>query len=442
MEISNNNKKENEFSTIFSNIADPEKTHVFSDLQNNLSKLQQSVSSLRFYGTKGKINSKKIRKKIFASPIFQTEQNQNIKTSKKKLTQKYYKDYNRSINKNSTLKIKTKDINNTINTIYTINNDDNNDTYIKNNTINQMTKTTFNKGSESNIFITKVKYKKNKDHNTLNTFHNINTLNNTNYNTNPNINIFPKNNQSKLPQLKPIDFTKLSSSKKDDNNSFNKIKFEKKNNTSRNKPVINNKNKTISLDKTQFPQVTNIMIKKMKKENNNIKNNIYKGIEKFNVMEWYMKTRFKYALYKYGIAEIQKYFMDIKAYGKPEEEEIEKRKTFYEHVEDIIDDIHAIKQQKELEKLNKKYGVKYDKKKLNKLNKKNEKEDDNKFVVQKKQMVELSKALQEIDKRQKKEKKKRQEIDDILFKCKQGIQSINSMDRKLPKNERKNIIFD
>ena len=155
-----------------------------------------------------------------------------------------------------------------------------------------------------------------------------------------------------------------------------------------------------------------------------------------------MKTRFKYALYKYGIAEIQKYFMDIKAYGKPEEEEIEKRKTFYEHVEDIIDDIHAIKQQKELEKLNKKYGVKYDKKKLNKLNKKNEKEDDNKFVIQKKQMVELSKALQEIDKRQKKEKKKRQEIDDILFKCKQGIQSINSMDRKLPKNERKNIIFD
>ena len=146
-----------------------------------------------------------------------------------------------------------------------------------------------------------------------------------------------------------------------------------------------------------------------------------------------MKTRFKYAQYKYGIAEIQKYFMDLKAYGKPEEEEIEKRKTFYEHVEDIIDDIHMVQQQKETEKINKKYGIAQDKKKLLK----SKKENNNNENPQKKQRTELSKALQEIIKRQKKEKQKRQQIDDILFKCKQRVHSINCFDRKLPNRGRK-----
>ena len=144
-----------------------------------------------------------------------------------------------------------------------------------------------------------------------------------------------------------------------------------------------------------------------------------------------MKTKFKYAQYKYGIAEIQKYFMDIKAYGKPEEEEIEKRKTFFEHVEDVIDEIHDVQQQKQIEKLNKKYGIEQDKKKIIK-SKKEPKE----FIdPKKKQMVELSKTLIDIKKRKKMEKKKRGQIDDILLKCRQRLHSIDSLEDKLTKNE-------
>ena len=116
-------------------------------------------------------------------------------------------------------------------------------------------------------------------------------------------------------------------------------------------------------------------------------------------------------------------------YGKPEEEEIEKRKTFYEHVEDVIDDIHKVQQKKEIEKLNKKYGIDQDKKKIEK-SKKNKKEFN---IPQQNQMVELSRALKEIEKRRKMEKQKRKEIEDILFKCKQSLYSINSFENKLPK---------
>ena len=38
--------------------------------------------------------------------------------------------------------------------------------------------------------------------------------------------------------------------------------------------------------------------------------------------------------------------MDLNAYGKPEEEELIKRKTFYDIVEDLIDDIKQTKNKK------------------------------------------------------------------------------------------------
>ena len=384
MEIPLNNKKGEEFSTIFSKIDEDEKTQRYSHLQNNLSKLQQSVYLLSFYGTKGQ---KKMRKKLITSPKIETEPNLKSKASKKMLKTKEFMTDNSTNKTNENKTNKTKHL------------------------INEMTKTSFsNKSLKGNIFMTNANYidkSKNK----------IISLNNTNYTSN---NTYSNAKKVKLPNLKA-------------NNSFTKINIENnnKNNISRNKSLLNKKNN--SLNKEQFPQITNYMIKNMKKENNNIKNKIYKGIDKFNIMEWYMKTRFKYAQYKYGIAEIQKYFMDLKAYGKPEEEEIEKRKTFYEHVEDIIDDIHMVQQQKETEKINKKYGIAQDKKKLLKSKKENKNNDN----PQKKQRTELSKALQEIIKRQKKEKQKRQQIDDILFKCKQRVHSINYFDKKLPNKGRK-----
>ena len=196
-------------------------------------------------------------------------------------------------------------------------------------------------------------------------------------------------------------------------------------------PKVKSLNKKPSIETEKFPKVANYMIRSVKKENNNIRKAIHTGMDRFNIMDWYMQTRFKYAQYKFGIAEIQKYFMDLKAYGKPEEEEIEKRKTFYEHVEDIIHEIHEIKEMKEFEKLNKKYGIEQDKKKLAKSNKEQKENDDQ----QQKQMVELSRALQQIAKRQKKEKQRRDQIDAILFKCKQSIHSIYNFDKKFPSNK-------
>ena len=387
-----------DFETIFSNIGNTEKTPIFSELKNDLSKLRQSVSLLRFYGEKGKINSKKIRRKFISSPkIFQTEPNNIIKASKRNFKRK---DFN--------IKDKMQKSENKINNSKNITN---------NNLINEMSKTSLSKkGSDQNIFMTNINYKKKNI---------INTFTNTNYNSEL---YLSKNKEKQLPNINKIKFDETSSN----NNSFAKIKLENKNNFSRNKPVILNK-ANLSFNKEQFPKITNNMIKIMKKDNNNIKKKINKGIEKFNIMEWYMKTRFKYAQYKFGIAEIQKYFMDLKAYGKPEEEEIEKRKTFFEHVEDIINDIHIVQQQKEIEKLNKKYGIDQDKKKIVKSNK----EIKEKGYSHKKQMMELSKALQEIDKRRKKQQKKRQQIEEILYKCKQGVHSINSLDKKLGKKERK-----
>ena len=52
-----------------------------------------------------------------------------------------------------------------------------------------------------------------------------------------------------------------------------------------------------------------------------------------------MKSRFKLAQWKYGISEIQKYFVDLQTYRKQEEEELLKRKSFYDFVEDLIDEI-------------------------------------------------------------------------------------------------------
>jgi hypothetical protein len=247
----------------------------------------------------------------------------------------------------------------------------------------------------------------------------------------PNISYKSNNTISndKFNTLPPLNRTNFNPNSSNDI-SFLRTSKNEQNSSSKNKSSTNNKSK--SIDKEEFPKV-NLKIKEMKKDNNTIKNKIHKGIEKFNIMEWYMRTRFKYTEYKYGIAEIDKYFMDLKAYGKPEEEEIEKRKTFYEHVEDVIDEIHEVQKQKEIEKLNKKYGIDQDKKKI--IKSKQGKKDFN--LPQQKQMIELSRALKEIARRKKKEKISREEISDILEKCKQRLFSINSFEKKLPKNAKK-----
>ena len=394
----NRHKKRENYATIFSKIKeDTQKIQKYELLDNNLSQLQQNLLLLDFFGNKTKINTKKMKKKFFSLPkIIQTEPNRRIVNSNKILQKK---DYDLFSNKNKNINI--------------------------NETIQETSRSQRGKGSKTNIFVTKLNHKKQNK----NSQKNITTAS-TNYKTNVN-NFMKSQTNIKSDEKKKIFDASLTM-----NNSFSKMKNKiiNTNKNNKNKSLKTFRSNNTFCIKEQYPKMTNNLIKDMKKENNNIKKSIYKGLERFNVMEWYMKTRFKYAQYKFGIAEIQKYFMDIKSYGKPEEEEIEKRKTFLEHVEDIIDEIHEVQQQKEIDKLNKKYGIEQDKKKLKSKNEENDHEN-----PQQKQIFELSKALQEISKRKKDEKKKRDQIEDILFKCDQGIHSINILDGKLPKKNRSKI---
>lgn len=56
-------------------------------------------------------------------------------------------------------------------------------------------------------------------------------------------------------------------------------------------------------------------------------------------------------------------------------------------------------------------------------------------------MIEVSRALQQINKRKKLERKKREEIENILFKCKHRMHSIDSFESKLPKKDEGNKEF-
>ena len=403
MENPLNYKLEDSYSTIFSQMRDPKKNRRYSLLQDNLAELQQNVSLLKFYATKGKLNSKNKKNKISSTPkTIPTEIPFRNKTNRKFTRKSDLALKDKSSDSKSKSKSKSKK-------------------KIKNLKLTEQsekTNTQFNdsKFNKSNIFMTKVQYK-NRNKNYDNSL-----ITNTSYKNNT---TFSKTKNDTLPLLEKNSFN--SNLSKD----LSLYKSSKKSTNSNSKNKSSNYNKTESLNIEEYPQFTEFMIKNLKRENNDIKNKIFRGKEKFNIMEWYMRTRFKYAQYKYGIAEIEKYFMDLKAFGKPEEEEIEKRKTFFEHVEDVIDEIHILQQRKELEKLNKKYGVSQDKKKIVKSKKEKKEFRDS----QKNHMVELSKALQEIDKRRKKEKHRREQIDDILLKCQQRLHSINSFENKLPKKE-------
>ena len=385
--------KKDQYSTIFSQLPETKKIRRYSFLTHNLSKLQDSVTILNYYSTKGKINSNNNKNVTISSQKpMKTEQSYRSKT---------FKNFVKNVI-NLEAKKKRNESRNKMENI------------LKNKKNKNMTKSQFNDSLnlKKNLFVTNINYR--------NTRKNISKIiTNTSYKDNTS---FSREKPNILPFLSKTRFNPNSSD-------ISFIKSNKNNQSSYSKNKTLSHNKSSSLEKENLPKVANKKIKNLKKENNNIKKMINKGIEKFNIMEWYMKTRFKYAQYKYGIAEIDKYFMDLKSYGKPEEEEIEKRKTFYEHVEDVIDDIHKVQQKKEIEKLNKKYGIDQDKKKIEK-SKKNKKEFN---IPQQNQMVELSRAQKEIEKRRKMEKQKRKEIEDILFKCKQSLYSINSFENKLPK---------
>ena len=396
---------------LFSSIKNIDMLNSYDILQNSLRNINHNVGLLKYYASSnGKKNLKKMKNmknKItkHRNSIYMSVN--NLKFHSKNKVNKNNSNINLSNKPNNTSSFK-----NFIITKY----DTNNSTTNANTTANIFTHTNFNSTplDFSNIFINK------------------------NTNNKPNF-LFTSTNIKKYS--KNFSFTPketLSIEKKTENNNVNSKNGNIKN-------IISYCSKKKFLEK--FPQIISPKIKLIRNKSTNIKNNINIGKKNLISANWYMNARFKYTEYKYGIAEIQKYFMDLKAYGKREEEEIEKRKTFFDFAEEAIDEMNEEKYQKQLENIKKKHGIDVIKHDLSEEDKKNIIKkiiNSKKLIINKKSIADseeeeklksLSKILGEVAERQKNEKFKRNKVKNLILMCKNDVGLINHFHNKSMKSK-------
>ena len=160
-------------------------------------------------------------------------------------------------------------------------------------------------------------------------------------------------------------------------------------------------------------------ILKMIKKNKIISNNIYKGKSDLQNSNLDFETKFKYLNWKYGISDINKYFIDIKAYKRTEEDEINDKKSFYDKLDDIINNIKISKKNKNIENIAKQFGVKLN---LDENDDNKNKIDDFDKINYKRR--EAHNCILEIFKKQKDERKRREKIEQIMSNCKIGYSKI------------------
>ena len=189
---------------------------------------------------------------------------------------------------------------------------------------------------------------------------------NTSFNNNLN-----NSSSTRLPMILNRDQNKLYLFTDGNEEKQNIIKFNKKNyrryyvshkniNSSENSfvqkfpTIMNSQRRKSCINRDELGQSADKVVKQMQEKNIKIKGRINYKLAEQELIDWEMKSKIKLAQWKFGIAEIEKYFVDLRAYGKPEEEELLKRKTFYDVVEDLIDDIKKVKEEKDIEKINKK----------------------------------------------------------------------------------------
>ena len=197
------------------------------------------------------------------------------------------------------------------------------------------------------------------------------------------------------------------------------------------------------------------MAKMLKEKNQKIKNGIKYNSALQNLIDWEMKSKIKLARWKFGIAEIEKYFVDLNAYGKQEEEELIKRKTFYDIVEDfkrktfydivedLIDEIKQIKEEKTIDNIKDKHS-KEQKKIFNDFDKdEKNKEEINDFNIVDNAInkhSEASKILEKIKIRRLNEERTRHIITNILVRSDLGTKAIKRSTDKLLENIKKEEI--
>ena len=189
------------------------------------------------------------------------------------------------------------------------------------------------------------------------------------------------------------------------------------------KKISKTKNRMISIfGKNNQGRKDGPEIKDLVKRNYNISANVKSRQLYYDLEKWIMSSKFKYANWKYGIADINKYFIDMKGFGEQEEKELEMRKSFYEKVELVIKELKEEKEKRDLLNIESKYGIKIDdeEKKIIK---------DNEYWIDDQacdKLEEMSKVLKMTKERKIKEKEKRNLIEKIMFQCKKGVNNINN----------------
>jgi hypothetical protein len=449
------------FSNVFSKIGNFEKNKRYIQLQNDLDLLKQNVRLMEEFTNKEKLGKRKnyTRRISWVNP--EKDNNNKINISKRlnniimrkknildksnsvnngKLDALEVKKKNKNINRNTYKNINKKDMNIIINrsSNMSLQNNKMNKNKIYKTELNNYSKLIngqqlpnillgLDKGNESNTDI------KNTNENDSSTLPIIQDYNKTKKSSRNRVIMLADNN---------IDYNRdLSINSNDKIIHYKKIPAIRKNLTNntfvQNFPSILNSKRSnnADLNHKELPIQTDKMVRKMKEKNVKIKNKINHKLIKQNLIDWEMKSKFKLVQWKYGIAEVQKYFVDLQAYGKPEEVELLKRKTFYDYLEELVDDIKKTKEEKELKAIENKYGINSgEKNKFGDVKKEKEKEENNDInavetAINKKR--EFSEALKKVKKRRIKEDEKRKIIERIIFDSDTRRKAINNSTNKL-----------
>jgi hypothetical protein len=194
---------------------------------------------------------------------------------------------------------------------------------------------------------------------------------------------------------------------KEDNNSFNFF-------TNTVTKSIKRKNRFLTIDEKKVNEIM--------KYNKNIKNNINFVKNQFEYKYDTFEALYKYLNWKYGTADVNKYFIDIDTYKKNPEDIIDRKKSFYDKLDDMVDFLIKKRKMKDMENIKKQYGININKKKDNiDYNTINVDESEKLFLKGKK----IKNKLKEVYERRKLEKGTRVKIKNILNRSKDRISIIN-----------------
>ena len=160
----------------------------------------------------------------------------------------------------------------------------------------------------------------------------------------------------------------------------------------------------------------------MIKKNRSIVNKITYSNNKFENDTVSFETMYKYLNWKYGISDSNKYFIDIGAYKKNPENLIDNKKSFYDKLDEMVDEINKNKKMKDMESIKKQYGININRKKDNvDYNSINVNEYDRLFLKGRK----IKNILKELNARKKTEKRTRRKIKILLDRSRDKIININ-----------------